>query len=85
MARVHIYTIPGCPYCSKAKRLLGLRGIPYEEQNVAGNERMRVWLRQTTGRQTVPQIFIDREPIGGAAELEALDVSGALRGLGRGR
>lgn len=35
-------------------------------------------LLDMTGRWTVPQIFIDDEPIGGYVELWRLDQSGAL-------
>jgi glutaredoxin 3 len=34
-----------------------------------------------TGRRTVPQIFIDGQPIGGYDELKSMDTAGTLRDL----
>ena len=31
MARVEIYTTPLCPFCIRAKRLLGRKGVTFEE------------------------------------------------------
>ena len=81
MARVEIYTTPSCPFCVRAKRLLQARGIAYDEIDVAGEPELRADLVQRTGRRTVPQIFIDGEPIGGFEELAALDASTRLTNL----
>ena len=81
MARVEIYTTPSCPFCVRAKRLLQARGIAYDEIDVAGDPDLRADLIQRTGRRTVPQIFIDGEPIGGFEELAALDASTRLANL----
>ena len=84
MSRVRVYSTLICPYCIRAKALLKSRNSPYEEIDVTGDGAARAWLVQATGRRTVPQIFIDDEPIGGFDELRALDVSGELaRKLGR--
>lgn len=77
-ATVRMYTTAVCPYCIRAKMLLKGKGIPFEEIDVSGDHETREWLVKTTGRRTVPQIFIHDEPIGGFDELRALDVSGAL-------
>lgn len=83
-SRVRVYSTLICPYCIRAKALLKSRGIQYEEIDVTGDPAARAWLVQATGRRTVPQIFIDDEPIGGFDDLRALDVSGELsRKLGR--
>jgi glutaredoxin 3 len=78
MTDVKIYTTRICPYCTAAKRLLSARGIPYREEDVTGNDAKRAWLVETTGRRTVPQIFIGGEAIGGYDDLAALDQSGRL-------
>jgi glutaredoxin 3 len=77
-AEVKVYTTTFCAYCVRAKMLLAKRGIPYEEIDVSGNVEARDWLVKTTGRKTVPQIFIAGEPIGGSDELHALDRQGLL-------
>jgi len=73
MARVIIYTTQYCPFCVRAKRLLQERGIAYDEIDVGDDDALRTDLVQRTGRQTVPQIFIDGRSIGGFEELAALD------------
>lgn len=78
MRRVRIYSTRICPYCVRAKLLLKQRGIAFEEIDVTDDPEARRWLHEATGRKTVPQIFIDDEPIGGFEELRALDRSGEL-------
>lgn len=78
MKPVRMYSTMVCPYCVRAKMLLKDRKIPYEEIDVTGDHEKRMWLVKTTGRRTVPQIFIGEESIGGFDELRALDVSGEL-------
>ncbi len=78
MNPVRIYTGPFCGYCVMAKRLMTARDIPFEEIDVGGDHEKRMWLVETTGQRTVPQIFIGDESIGGYTELAALDRSGGL-------
>lgn len=68
-ADVSIITRPGCPFCAKAKDLLKAKGMFYEEI-VLGREVSETTVRAITGRDTVPQIFINGEHIGGSEELE---------------
>ena len=75
---VKMYSTTWCGYCSAAKRLLDDKGIAYEDVDVTDNRPMRQWLIGASGRRTVPQIFIDGEPIGGYDELRALDRRGGL-------
>jgi len=81
VARVAIYTTRSCSFCVRAKRLLEARGIVYDEIDVGQDAVLRAELIQRTGRQTVPQIFIDGESIGGFEELAALDASTRLADL----
>lgn len=76
---VKVYTTSSCIYCVRAKALLAQRNIAYEEIDVGGDDEMRAWLvRATGGRRTVPQLFINGEPIGGFDELRELDRTGGL-------
>jgi glutaredoxin 3 len=75
---VQVYTTDNCAYCTRAKALLQKRGITFEEVDVSQDSAKRAWLVKTTGRRTVPQIFIKGEAIGGSDELYALDRSGDL-------
>jgi glutaredoxin 3 len=81
MSDVRIYTTRVCSYCIAAKRLLGARGVAYEEIDVTNDEGKRAWLVEKTGRRTVPQIFVGGEAIGGYQELASLDRSGQLRAM----
>jgi len=73
-----MYTTTICPYCIRAKMLLKGKGVPFEEINVSGDHDTRAWLVKVTGRRTVPQIFINDEPIGGFDEMRELDRAGEL-------
>ena len=77
-AKVIVYSGPSCPYCFRAKRLLGERGIAFEEIDVAADPKQRAAMMEASGRRTVPQVFIDGKPIGGYDELAALDRDGTL-------
>jgi glutaredoxin 3 len=82
IAEVKVYTTTICPYCFKAKALLKKRDVPFEEIDVSGDPEKRAWLVAASGgRKTVPQIFVDGKPVGGADELQALDRSGELEVL----
>jgi glutaredoxin 3 len=78
MISVRVYSTVVCPYCVRAKLLLKERGIAFEEIDVSGDHEKRRWLVETTGRRTVPQIFIGEEAIAGFDELRELDRSGEL-------
>jgi glutaredoxin 3 len=78
MQPVKIYTSQWCGFCTAAKQLLKTRNISFEEIDVTGDDEKRTWLRQRTGRRTVPQIFIGEQPIGGYEDLRMLDTDGRL-------
>lgn len=85
MTKVKMYTRRWCGYCTAAERLLQEKGVEFEEIDCTGDQATRKWLAETTGRSTVPQIFIDGQSIGGYDDLRALDQRGELdRMLGRG-
>lgn len=77
-AEVVIYTTGYCGYCHAAKRLLAAKNIPFEEIGCDGRQDLRAWLVSASGQRTVPQIFINGEPIGGYSELARLEQSGTL-------
>jgi glutaredoxin 3 len=81
MARVRVYSTRWCGYCVRAKALLESRGIEYEEISLDDDPAFRQRLLELTGNWTVPQIFVDGEPIGGYTELWQLDRSGELEKL----
>ena len=73
-----IYSTAICPYCVRAKLLLDKRNVQYEEYWVDLDQGKLRELIKLTGRQTVPQIFIDDKYIGGFDELSEYDLDGGL-------
>ena len=76
-AHVKIFTTSWCGYCHAALRLLRQKGVAYEEVD-ADDLKTRRWLREVTGRSTVPQIFIDGKSVGGYSDIRELDHRGEL-------
>ena len=80
--RVLMYTTAVCPYCIRAKQLLGARGVTeIEEVRVDLDPDRRDEMMQKTQRRTVPQIFIGETHVGGCDDLYALDAAGELKPL----
>ena len=79
MARIEIYTSSSCPYCHQAKNLLDEKNAAYEEKVVDANpDLIAEAVKRSGGRRTVPQIFINDDPVGGYDEIKALDEAGRL-------
>ena len=79
MAAVKMYTTAVCPYCIRAKQLLKSKGVAQiEEIRVDTDPQAREQMMATTGRRTVPQIFIGSQHVGGCDDLMALDAQGGL-------
>ena len=79
MAEIEIYTTPFCPYCARAKRLLGEKGVAFVEIDLwQFPERRAEMVERAGGRRTVPQLFVDGRAIGGSDELAELERSGEL-------
>ncbi len=79
MAKIEVYTTNICPYCDRAKQLLRKHNLSFEEINVSSNILKREeMLKRSNGRQTVPQIFINGNHVGGCDDLYALDRAGKL-------
>ncbi|GAA3988621.1 glutaredoxin 3 [Comamonas faecalis] len=82
MQAVKMYTTAVCPYCVRAKQLLKARGVEQiEELRIDTDPAARQQMMETTGRRTVPQIFIGSTHVGGCDELMALDARGELMPL----
>lgn len=78
-AKVEIYTWQTCPYCIRAKKLLQDKGVMFEEYRIDGDESARRKMAQRAhGRNTLPQIFINDQHVGGCDDLHALDAAGKL-------
>ena len=78
MLPIVIYSADSCPYCRQARALLDRKGASYTVLDV--NRDPQLWGEMTTRtrRDTVPQIFIGDQHIGGCDDLLALDRRGGL-------
>jgi glutaredoxin 3 len=79
MQTVKMYTTAVCPYCVRAKQLLKSKGVEHiEEIRIDLDPVQRDHMMQTTGRRTVPQIYVGQTHVGGCDDLMALDAKGGL-------
>jgi glutaredoxin 3 len=79
MQNVKMYTTAVCPYCIRAKQLLAARGVErIDEIRIDTDAQARMHMMQSTGRRTVPQIFIGDTHVGGCDDLIELDSRGGL-------
>lgn len=67
--QVAILTRAGCPFCTKAKRMLTEAGYDYVEVPLPHTIRTKA-LGAIARAGTVPQVFINGERVGGSEELE---------------
>jgi glutaredoxin 3 len=82
VAKVQVYTTTYCPYCVRAKTLLAKKRVAFEEIDVTDDAEMREKLiEMSSGRRTVPEIFINGRLVGGYDELAAIERTGELDAL----
>ncbi len=75
---VVIYATQTCPYCNMARRLLDDKGVRYTLIDVGRDKALWQEMEALSGRNTVPQIFIDATHVGGCDDLHALEARGEL-------
>lgn len=79
MQVVKMYTTAVCPFCIRAKQILKSKGVAaIEEIRIDTDPAARDHMMQSTGRRTVPQIYIGSTHVGGCDDLMALDQAGGL-------
>jgi glutaredoxin 3 len=82
LAAVEIYSSMMCGFCHRAKQLLSHKGVDFVEIPVDMDIEARATMsRRSGGVNSVPQIFIDGDHIGGCNELFMLEEKGALDAL----
>ncbi|MFT6067643.1 MAG: glutaredoxin 3 [Methylophilaceae bacterium] len=82
MADITMYTTGYCPFCNNAERLLESKGVTdINKIRVDDSPELMVAMMEKTGRRTVPQIYINKQHIGGFDDLRALDLAGELDSL----
>ena len=75
---ITIYGSETCAYCTAARMLLKKKGLDYDDVVVSGNPDSRREMIARSSSESVPQIFIGEQAIGGFDELYALEKSGEL-------
>ena len=73
MNAVTIYTTRWCPFCMRAKNLLNIKGVAFDEIPVDGNPGLRAEMAEIAGATSVPQIWIGVHHVGGCDELYGLE------------
>ncbi|PIE40806.1 MAG: glutaredoxin 3 [Gammaproteobacteria bacterium] len=78
MSEVIVYATQQCPYCMRARQLLESKGVNYTLIDVSRDPAKRAEMAAKAGRTSVPQIWINKEHIGGCDDLMALERAGKL-------
>jgi len=80
---VMVFSKSWCPYCAKAKRILGaysLKGYKVLELDQGQDEDgIQDVLKEMTGARSVPRVFIQGKCIGGGDDTERLEREGKLK------
>ena len=78
--RIEIAVLPGCPWCSRALRILKTLDLPHNVTTVNDDAAFQA-VQQRSGMTTFPQVFIDGSVIGGYDDLAAMQAAGELDAL----
>ena len=78
--RIEIAVLPGCPWCSRAMRILRTLDLPHTVTTVNDDAAFQA-VQQRSGMTTFPQVFIDGSVIGGYDDLAAMQAAGELDAL----
>lgn len=78
MNKIEIYSKEWCPFCAKAKSLLRSKQLGYEEIDITSDATGEQDMVKRSQRRTVPQVFINDQPIGGYDDLAQLNATGEL-------
>ena len=78
--RLEIAVLPGCPWCSRALRILRTLDLPHTVTTINDDAAFQA-VQQRSGMTTFPQVFIDGSVIGGYDDLAAMQAAGELDAL----
>jgi len=78
--RIEIAVLPGCPWCSRALRILRTLDLPHSVTTINDDAAFQA-VQQRSGMTTFPQVFIDGSVIGGYDNLAAMQAAGELNAL----
>ena len=78
--RIEIAVLPGCPWCSRALRILRTLDLLHTVTTINDDAAFQA-VQQRSGMTTFPQVFIDGSVIGGYDNLAAMQAAGELDAL----
>ncbi|MFK5986264.1 MAG: glutaredoxin 3 [Pseudomonadota bacterium] len=78
MAHVKIYKTANCSFCRNAIKLLSNKGVEIEEIDIEQFPEKRQEMIDLAGGDSVPQIFVNDNHIGGFDDLSELDMDDEL-------
>ncbi len=78
MEKIVMYSTAYCPYCARARELLEKKGLDYLDIRIDEHPEKRDEMIAKSGGRTVPQLFINGQPIGGCDDMYALEAQGQL-------
>ena len=78
--RIEIAVLPGCPWCSRALRILRTLDLPHNVTTINDDAAFQA-VQKRSGMTTFPQVFIDGSVIGGYDDLAAMQAAGELNAL----
>jgi len=72
MKRVTIFGRKGCGFCTRAKELCEIKNLNFQYVDIHEENISKADLEKTVGKpvETVPQIFVGQDHIGGFTEFE---------------
>lgn len=68
--KITVWSKYDCPFCDKAKALLTMKGIEFEERKLGDGYTKEDLLEAVPTARSVPQIIINEQLIGGFTDLE---------------
>ena len=69
MPKVEIYSKKSCINCEKTKKIFDEIQLPYSEIFIDQDYRLAIGMINKSGKNTVPQVFIDNVSVGGYGEI----------------
>jgi glutaredoxin 3 len=81
VAKITLYSTEPCSFCERAKQLLEVRKLEFDEINLAKDPAGRAQLVEETGMLSFPQIVIGEVVLGGFQQLVRADQTGRLAEL----
>ena len=77
--KIIMYSKSYCPFCVKAKQLLKNKNLDVTEIDITNDpDLIEEMMSKSSGRKSVPQIFIGDLHVGGFDDLSALNQKGEL-------